>query len=456
MGNAEVTMNRTVTLLVHGTFAAEAKWWRLGTDGERTFADRLEDELSRRGVAGSVWKPALAEGFDYSSFTWSGRNRHRDRVKGAMALSANVNRLAERAAATTSEPLTVNFVAHSHGGNVVLEALRHLRPNVRVGRIALLGTPLVTVKPAFRVARFVFSTAILALFALLVLLLVVEVGTLFISLFTGTPHFLDAPAQLGPDGQVVREGVQGGLLVALLFPTVLAYGWLFWMFGNLLDVTWRVLSRIFQPLAWWRGRASSLVYGPSPRKLAKSLGGTPILLLTTHNDEADLLLQIGSAPTRLYREYVATEFSRLQRLLEFVLLRPFVLGVFLKAAEMLLEVLSLGCSKWRSLLYDFEIAPNEDGRYYPSHLLVHQKIDVRPGGNSANGSVGAEAPHHAVPPGSVAHRDALRLSLREVTNEITRQIQLRHSAYYENQDVLRRVGEFLTGVAVNPTAVTDP
>ena len=138
-------MNRAVTLVVHGTYAAQAKWWRLGTNGEATFADRLEDELSRRGLSGTVWKPALAEGLDYSSFAWSGRNRHRHRIRGASGLSSSLNELAQRVAATPSEPLTVNFVAHSHGGNVVLEALRHLRPNVRVGRIALLGTPLVVV-----------------------------------------------------------------------------------------------------------------------------------------------------------------------------------------------------------------------------------------------------------------------------------------------------------------------
>ena len=30
-----------------------------------SFADRLERELSRRGVSGTVWKPALDKGFDY-------------------------------------------------------------------------------------------------------------------------------------------------------------------------------------------------------------------------------------------------------------------------------------------------------------------------------------------------------------------------------------------------------
>ena len=153
-------MGVVLTLVIHGTFARHAKWWRLGNGNELpSFADRLERELSRRGVSGTVWKPALDKGFDYDpSFCWSGRNRHRDRKVGARALSSNLNELARRIQATPSEPLMQwNFVAHSHGGNVALAALSRLGPCVSVGRVVLLGTPLVTVTPALRLARLVFS-----------------------------------------------------------------------------------------------------------------------------------------------------------------------------------------------------------------------------------------------------------------------------------------------------------
>jgi len=84
-------------------------------------------------------------------------------VEGARQLSSSLNELAQYAQATPDDPLTVNFVAHSHGGNVVLEALLHLNTNVRVGRLALLGTPLVTVRPAFGIARLI-SSVVLPLF----------------------------------------------------------------------------------------------------------------------------------------------------------------------------------------------------------------------------------------------------------------------------------------------------
>lgn len=62
-------MNKTVTLVIHGTFANQSKWWRLGNERHLTFADRLENELSRKGLVDTVWKPALEAGFDYSSFS---------------------------------------------------------------------------------------------------------------------------------------------------------------------------------------------------------------------------------------------------------------------------------------------------------------------------------------------------------------------------------------------------
>ena len=81
-------------------------------------------------------------------------------MAGARRLSSSLNELARQLLATPNEPVTVNFVAHSHGGNVVLEALRRLKPNVCVGRIAFLGTPLITARPAFRAASFVFSAIV--------------------------------------------------------------------------------------------------------------------------------------------------------------------------------------------------------------------------------------------------------------------------------------------------------
>jgi hypothetical protein len=300
-------------------------------------------------------------------------------------------------------------------------------------------------------ARFVFSTILLSFLFLGLMRVLIELGSL---VFTG--HFFQAERIIEREGQFVRETTGGGSALLLLFPVLLGYGWMFWVFGNLLDVAWRVICRLFQPLAWLRGKASLLVYGPSPRKLATILQGQPILLLTSHNDEADLLLQIGSTPERLYLEYVEASFSSLQRLLEFAFLRPLVLGVFLKAVEMFMEVFSLGFSVWRALVQDFEVASPSGQPYYPAHLLVQERLNVRPEARVAVARVGEDAGHDDRVERSGDRSRGLRLSLQEVTDELKRQIQLRHSAYYEDKEVIARVSEFLTGAEVRGTATTRP
>ena len=237
------------------------------------------------------------------------------------------------------------------------------------------------------------------------------------------------------------------MLMAL--PVVLGYGWLFWLLGNLLDVAWRAICWFFQPLVWLQGKAASLAYGPSPRRLQETLDRPPILLLTSYNDEADLTLQIGSAPARLYQEYVATSFSQLGRLLELVFLRPFVLGVFLKAIEMLLEVASLGFSVWRTLFLDYDVAPAEERPYYPAHVLERRVLDIRPAVDPAIADLAGEQVTGEDPGFHPDRPRGLRFTLEEVTGEIRRQIQLRHSAYYDSDAVISQVAEFLAGEEVN-------
>lgn len=444
----QAKVSQTITLIVHGTFASEARWWRLGADGEATFADRLEDELSRRGLSGTVWKPALVEGFDYPSFSWSGLNRHRDRVRGARRLSSSLNQFARSVQATPDAPLIVNLVAHSHGGNVVLEALRHLNTNVRVGGVTLLGTPLVTVRPALRIARLVFSLVLISLFLLILIYQLIQLANLIVF-----RHFVEAKG-VGyfPEPQ----------FFFWTFLLLIPYGWEFWGLGCLLDVTWRIICRVGQPIAWLRGKTRGLVYGPSLRRLTTILGGRPILLLTSYNDEADLLLQVGSAPARLYSEYVAKEFSIPGRLLEFVFLRPFLLGTFLKALGMFFQVLSLGFSGWNALVQDFEVASVDAQPYYPAHLLVQERLDLHPRTGTSPALLHNPIACDGAMESSAAPEHGLLISLQEVTEELKRQIQLRHSAYYEDDATIVRIAEFLTGAEVTvksrilPAPVSPP
>jgi hypothetical protein len=128
--------------------------------------------------------------------------------------------------------------------------------------------------------------------------------------------------------------------------------------------------------------------------------------------------------------------------------------LLLKAIEMFLEVFSMGFSLWRVLVQDFEVVSVADHPYYPSHLLVEEIIDVRPEIGVAANRVYAE--HSDGDKRGVVKPRGLRLSLQEVTDELRRQVQLRHSAYYEDKGILTRVAEFLTDGGVRETESTRP
>src|SRR5262252_9606508 len=94
-----------VITLVHGTWAPHAPW-------------TYEDSLLCRTLRSEL----MAAGASVVEFTragWSGRNRHEER----QVASLNVARHLE--ACTSKEEHAKHFViAHSHGANVVLRAIR--------------------------------------------------------------------------------------------------------------------------------------------------------------------------------------------------------------------------------------------------------------------------------------------------------------------------------------------
>ena len=144
---------------------------------------------------------------------------------------------ADRGGATAQDPLIVNFVAHSHGGNVVLEALRRLNENVKVNKVVMLGTPLIKVKPAFRIARIVFSTFLFAFLLYILGLTMFSLGYPVYSLIVYQKLSFYDYLGLG----------NGGLELLMFIALGILYGWGFWLLGNYLDVVWRVINRIWQP-----------------------------------------------------------------------------------------------------------------------------------------------------------------------------------------------------------------
>ncbi|WP_072387111.1 hypothetical protein [Hyphomicrobium sp. CS1BSMeth3] len=126
-------------ILVHGTWAAPMEstrqWHQLhdGADSELSFAAKLDAALERHGSQARCW--AHEDGG--STFAWAGTNSWIDRTHGASSLAETIKAL-------QAENWKCHIVAHSHGGNVLTEAVfpawRTLAQEWQ-GQLVTLGTP---------------------------------------------------------------------------------------------------------------------------------------------------------------------------------------------------------------------------------------------------------------------------------------------------------------------------
>ncbi len=118
-------------MLVHGTFSNAAQsvdwpapWWV----PDSPFCRQLEAALAKRGFKTST--PTKQD-----VFAWSGANSESERRNAAAELAVRLQSL-------ELDPRITRYhvIAHSHGGNVVLQALRKFQPQ-RLGAVIFLGTP---------------------------------------------------------------------------------------------------------------------------------------------------------------------------------------------------------------------------------------------------------------------------------------------------------------------------
>ena len=97
-----------IIFLVHGTFAHGAAWTKPGS----TFCTQLKRDLQALGH----------EKIHFELFEWSGDNNHRARREAAVKLERALR------ASVRLQPQSDHFVvAHSHGGNIALRAVKRSR-----------------------------------------------------------------------------------------------------------------------------------------------------------------------------------------------------------------------------------------------------------------------------------------------------------------------------------------
>jgi hypothetical protein len=188
--------NETV-IIVHGTWAkpepGAVRWYQppLGDDPEaQGFTTKLDTALKQRGSRARCW--AHCSGGD-QLFEWSGENSWTARTRAAAALASYISKL-------QNSGWLCHIIAHSHGGNVVLEALLQMLDAVHsisgVGKITTLGTPFIdTRSPIVKERREAHSLRRIALYMGRGLLIVLVAALLFgiaedgiVDFFTDSEH----------------------------------------------------------------------------------------------------------------------------------------------------------------------------------------------------------------------------------------------------------------------------
>jgi hypothetical protein len=134
---------KETVIVVHGTFAGKGadgapRWYAPG----EAFCRDLDKGLESRGSAARCWQH-LPPGADH--FHWDGANDWLSRFKAAARLREELRRLHQQG-------WTVHLVGHSHGGNLIIEAITtrvgRVEPSFS-GRVTLLGTPIFRDAAAF-------------------------------------------------------------------------------------------------------------------------------------------------------------------------------------------------------------------------------------------------------------------------------------------------------------------
>lgn len=161
--------NAIVVVTVHGTNDAEAaedgtRWWQRGS----AFAQQLVAELKHRGLLSVEIRP----------LHWSGANSDNDRLDGARRLGAMINEL-------SAGGQRYAIVAHSHGGNVAMEAIAGAARRNGLTGVVTFGTP-------FFVRRLKLVPRIVAAFQILLGLTMTPILLAYIGLFVSYADKLSA------------------------------------------------------------------------------------------------------------------------------------------------------------------------------------------------------------------------------------------------------------------------
>jgi hypothetical protein len=172
--------SKETVIVVHGTWAAPQegtnKWYQLN-DGTATNGDfllKLDNALETRGSSARCWAHCAN---NREIFSWSGNNSWIDRTRAAGQLAQYVGSLLDAG-------WRCHIVAHSHGGNVVAEALPAIMTSSASNNsfitVTTLGSPFID---AIMSIRGLQRTSIVVKFLFFLLAFVAVSATVFSDTF---------------------------------------------------------------------------------------------------------------------------------------------------------------------------------------------------------------------------------------------------------------------------------
>ena len=136
---AGATAPARVITLIHGTFDRDAAWTHEGP---------LCDALAGEDLPGAT---------HFSRFCWSGRNSHTARIAAGEALAEHLGRLTEQ-----YPDARHHLIGHSHGGNIMMYAMKQTDLAERVTALVTLATPFLSLH-RHRLPVGVFNSVIILL-----------------------------------------------------------------------------------------------------------------------------------------------------------------------------------------------------------------------------------------------------------------------------------------------------
>jgi hypothetical protein len=115
--NQNLSNDIQLLIMVHGTFAENSDWWK----PEGPFCTKIKTKLKQAGINIQCSLPEECKYKGTNYFHWNGKNSEQAREDASRELTKLIQDIL-----LLKRYSTIHIVSHSHGGNIAVEAIKHL------------------------------------------------------------------------------------------------------------------------------------------------------------------------------------------------------------------------------------------------------------------------------------------------------------------------------------------